>query len=362
MAGRYTVIRPFKQEIQRFKQVESLRNLVSDEDKKRMSFSYYDGESVIKQIDDISWSVPNVPAPFIGHVPEPGKHNNSYINSMQFRSDNEIKMPKPPHIYRILLTGGSTAYGTGSPSQQRTIAGYLSHILNEQLSLSSDLKYEVLTMANSAWASTHERIIIENRLSELEPDMVMSLSGNNDIHWGLSGRNVLWFRSYYDELYWKIINMAYAISGHKGIKDITELEPAPIPCSLVAERLVKNVKLSSHALSLNDITYVFFLQPNLDVTKKTLTERESQYQAERVTPHMSNEKRKNYFVECFSLMNNELDKLEIDNFHYFNLFNIFDNMKEGEDIFIDSYHFGDKGNEVIANNIFKHIKEFAKKR
>jgi lysophospholipase L1-like esterase len=327
-----------------------------------MSFSYYDGDSVINQLDDISWSVPNVPAPFVGHVPEPGKHNNSYINSMQFRADKEIATPKPPYIYRIFLTGGSTAYGTGSPSQQRTIAGYLNKILNEQLSLSANLKYEVLTMANSAWASTHERIMIENRLSELEPDMVISLSGNNDIHWGLSGRNVFWFRSYYDELYWKIINAAYAMSGYNGIKDITEIESKSIPCSLVSERLVKNIMLSSFALSLNDITYIFFLQPNLDVTKKILTERESQYQAKRDNSYMSNEERKNYFLECFSLMNNELDKLDIDNFHYFDLSDIFDNINEKEDIFIDSYHFGDKGNEVIAKNIYKYIKDFATKK
>ena len=66
--------------------------------------------------------------------------------------------------------------------------------------------YEVFTMATPAWASTHERIMIENRLSDLEPDLVVSLSGNNDVHWGAKNRNVLWFRAYHDEFYFDLLD------------------------------------------------------------------------------------------------------------------------------------------------------------
>ncbi len=357
MVGRYTVIRPFKQEIQRHKNVETLGNFIGPEDKERIAYGYHDRERTIEEIGSYSWAVPDVPSPFVGHGPKPGTHDNSNINSLQFRADIELADPKPPHVYRIFLTGGSTAYGTGAPDLQTTIAGYLSNLLNTKLSESTNFKYEVLTMANSAWASTQERIMIENRLSELDPDMVISFSGNNDIHWGIGKRNVLWFRSYYDELFWKIINTAYEISGYEGITDVTKIEPAPVPCSIVAERLIKNVRLSSHVLSFDDIPYVFFLQPNLDMTKKALTERESRYQAQRSTPGMSNEERKDYFIECFSQLKFELDKLKIDNFHYFNLTYVFDNKGEEEDYFIDSYHFGDKGNEVIAVNMYEQIRE-----
>ena len=35
---------------------------------------------------------------------------------------------------------------------------------------------------------------------------------------------------------------------------------------------------------------------------------------------------------------------------------IFDNLNDKEDIFLDSYHFGDKGNKIIAEKIYLHIK------
>ena len=49
--------------------------------------------------------------------------------------------------------------------------------------------------------------------------------------------------------------------------------------------------------------------------------------------------------------------MNANNFRYINLTDIFDNMNNQEDIFIDSYHFGDKGNEIIAENIYQQIKD-----
>ncbi len=35
----------------------------------------------------------------------------------------------------------------------------------------------------------------------------------------------------------------------------------------------------------------------------------------------------------------------------------FDDIGDQEDIFIDSYHFGDKGNEIVAEKIYLNIKD-----
>ena len=48
--------------------------------------------------------------------PTPGQHGNAHINSMQFRAGKELEMPKPANTYRIFITGGSTAYGSGAPA------------------------------------------------------------------------------------------------------------------------------------------------------------------------------------------------------------------------------------------------------
>jgi len=353
LAGRYTVIRPFKKEIHSYSKAETLGNLLSDKRKKRAALAYYDKHKVVEDMDNFSWAVPNVPTPFVGNAPKPGKHNNASINSMQLRADNEVLSPKPFNVYRIFLTGGSTAYGSGAPDQKRTISGYLAGILNANSTSSKDLKYEVLTAANPAWASTHERIMIENRLSELEPDMVISFSGNNDVHWGYKGRNILWFRAYADDFFLGLINRAYKISGYGELIKIPETEPLPEDPALVAARIVKNVTLSSYVLSLKKATYFYFLQPTLAVSKKSLTDNERRILDDKKEKH---QKEKTYFAECYAKMDSSLKNLKIDNFRFVNLSDIFDDIDEGEEIFVDSYHFGDKGNEVAARNVFRHIK------
>ena len=353
LAGRYTVIRPFKKQIRSHYRFETLGKFLSDKRKKRAALAYYDSDKVVEEMDNFSWAVPNVPTPFVGNAPKPGKNNNASINSMQLRADNEVSLPKPSNVYRIFITGGSTAYGSGAPDQKRTIAGYLAGILNSKLTSSTNKKYEVLTAANPAWASTHERIMIENRLSELEPDLVISFSGNNDVHWGYNGRNILWFRAYADHFFLRLINRAYKISGYGNLVDVPETEPSPEDPSLVAVRIVKNVTLSSYVLSFKKATYFFFLQPTLAVSKKGLTDNERRLLDDMKEKH---QKEKVYFSQCYAKMDSSLKTLKIDNFYFVNLSDIFDNIDEGEDIFVDSYHFGDKGNELAAKNIFRHIK------
>ena len=119
-----------------------------------------------------------------------------------------------------------------------------------------------------------------------------------------------------------------------------------ISLSLV-QRLLKNVKLTSFALSLEGIDFIFFLQPNLPVTAKKLTDREKNASE----PHSQG-----YFQECYDLIDEILRNLDVDNFVYFNLTRIFDDLDNQEDIFTDLYHFGDRGNEIIARNIFLKIK------
>ena len=344
--GRYAIIRQFNAQIQSVSEAFTLGSILEDNEKSAVTRAYHDGDRVLHQLNDISWAVPNIPTPFVGNAPEPGQHGVAHINSMQFRANGEIEMPKPDNTFRIFITGGSTAYSSGAPSQDRTIAGYLSAMLVHNLTSSTNRKYEVFTMANPAWATTHERIIIENRLSELNPDLVISFSGTNDVHWGQLGRNVLWFRSYADVFFLNLIKTVYKISGEQQIPEVTWIEPDKIAPTLVAKRLMKNVKISSFALFQKQIDYVFFLQPTLAVTGKNLTKREREFLKDQ-----------DYFQQCYRQIDSVLRDFSADNFKYFNLTDIFDNMNNQEEIFIDSYHFGDKGNEIIAENIYHHIKK-----
>jgi hypothetical protein len=334
---------------------ETLGALVHKADREKFAQAYYDPNSAAEAMDDFCWSVPNVMSPFVGCGPEPGQHHNAFINSLQFRADKEVTVPKPPQTCRIFITGGSTAFGSGAPGQDRTIGAYLNAILEKELSPTTKYKYEVFTMANPSWASTHERIIIENKLLDLQPDLVISFSGNNDAHWGMNGRNVMWFRTYQEDFNWRVLNWAYGLIRWKRMTDVVALDPRPVAPSLVADRLERNVMLSAFALGMKNIRYVFCLQPTLAVTRKPLVEAEQDNLRNLKSIDISIPG-SNYISRCYGEIDSRLAGLKIGNFTYLNLSDAFDTIDTPDRIFTDSYHFGDKGNAMVARSLFNRLR------
>lgn len=346
-AGFYLAQSRFSGYLDRYEQGETLGGLLRDQsitadlsDLQRTEIfrAYSSAADVERRADEISWSVASVPTPFVGNAPRPGRQHNADINSLQFRAKRDLLLPKPPERVRIFLTGGSTAFGAGAPSQEQTIGAYLEGLLNEAVGAGDRRHFEVFTYANPAWASTHERIAIENRLSEWAPDLVISFSGNNDVFWGAAGRDVFWFRAHADDAFWSLLDTVYRLTGRPPIPDVVTIVPEPVAPSLVAERLEKNVRLGSYALALQDVDFLFVLQPTLAVTRKPLTRREREFL----------DAQEGYYAASYRTIDERLSALQDPNFRYINLSGVFDGMAAAEDIFLDSFHFGDKGNRLIA--------------
>lgn len=345
-AGLYTVAGRFDKVIRWVEQGETLAGVLAVtplKDEQRNHYARAYGSSAL-DIGSISWSVPNQPTPFVGTAPSPGQHQNAHINSWQMRNSEELQMPKPAGVYRIFLTGGSTAYGSGAPSQEQTIGSLLNDLLNKNLSKPGQ-RYEVFTFANPAWASTQERIAIENYLSELQPDLVISLSGNNDVFWGDAGRNVLWFSAFSDDYFKTLANTGLKTAGRKELQDLPQARPLPqpVPVQTVAYRLEKNVRLGAHALQ--GVDWVFFLQPTLSVSKKSLSSREKDF--------LSNSRE--YYVHCYQAIAASLSGVSLKNFKFIDLSGVFDRYGAEDDMFLDQFHFGDKGNAVIAHAILTSL-------
>lgn len=347
--GVYAVAGRFEKTIHWVEQGETLAGVLAitplnDEQRNGIKNAYSD-----PHVDaaNISWSVPNQPTPFVGTAPAPGQHHNAQINSWQMRNSEELQMPKPSGVYRIFLTGGSTAFGSGAPSQDKTIGSLLNGLLAERLAQKNGVRYEVFTFANPAWSSTQERIAIENYLSELQPDLIVSLSGNNDVFWGDAGRNVLWFAAGADEYFQTLANTGLKTAGRKELAALPQARPAsqPVSAQQVTYRLEKNVRLGAQALQHVKADWIFFLQPTLSVTHKALSSREKAF-----IPASQN-----YFVQCYQLMSASLARLRQENFRFVDLSRMFDGYKATDEIFLDQFHFGDKGNAVIADAMLSAI-------
>jgi lysophospholipase L1-like esterase len=281
------------------------------------------------------------------------------INTMQFRYSRELEMPKPAHVCRIFLIGGSTAYGSGASSNERTIGGYLEKYLNEQAD-QYGCRFEVVTAGSSGWATTNERILIENRLVELQPDMVLAFSGHNDAFWGLYGRNVEWFRGFQEMYYLTLLN---AFLGHEyGETFPLNLtgEREQVPASLTCSRLRRNVELSHAALQTVGADYCFALQPIMACSKKVRTPREEKM-AHRPGnfPVLTDEAG---FVDRYNQMRDTLKALERPHYHFLDLTDLFDSYDGQTEIFLDRCHFGDRGYDLIACRLRELLRPILQER
>jgi hypothetical protein len=349
-AGRFHFARAFRHEVLDMAETETLGTMLTEGQKADYALAYKEPAAVARQMNDITYAVPNVLTPFVGTGPKPGRNGNAVVNAMQFRATTELSQPKPLDIYRIFLTGGSTAFGSGAPSQETTPGARLEMLLNEKRHLPEGKRCEVFVLANPAWASTHERIVIENRLSELEPDMVISLSGTNDAHWAAAGRNVFWFRTYSDQHCWNLLNLARRAGGLDAMPEVETVEnPAEISPESVAARLAKNVQLSATALRLKGARYVFALQPMIALTTKVLSTREEQIRAVLQPPGVD------HFLRCYAAMKRSLSNEAGPDFSFLDLSDVFAGLTPSDEIFLDSYHFGDRGNAILANAIAQGI-------
>jgi len=108
---------------------------------------------------------------------EPNQHYPTInINSHGFRGP-EISKEKPEHTYRIFWVGGSTAFGSGSTSDETAIPGFLQKKFNES---NLDVRVEVINAGISAFESYRETYYIKSKLLEFEPDLFIVYDGAND--------------------------------------------------------------------------------------------------------------------------------------------------------------------------------------
>jgi hypothetical protein len=304
----------------------------------------------------VTWVGRDMPTPFVGLAPLPGRLASGFINSMQFRYDREIECPKPQNVARVFITGGSTAYCLGATGNNTTIGGYLEKHVNAALGRGG-ARCEVVTAAAAAWCSTHERILIENRLIDLQPDIVISFSGHNDAFWAVCGHNIMWLRVFQDDYFLALTNAALVANLAEEFPTSVPGGGTPVNAAQAAERLARNVAFSHHALATVGAEYVFALQPVLEVSRKIRTPREERVAA-AVSAH-------SWFIEMASFYQDfrySLQALQLPGFHFIDSSTVFDAYDDKVDLFVDTAHFGDRANDIIAQHLCGQIVAIIRRR
>jgi hypothetical protein len=199
---------------------------------------------------------------------------------------------------------------------------------------------EVFACACPAWTSHHERIAVEQRVHAWRPDLVLALSGANDAHWGWGRRDPAWSRTYEDEHFFRLAEAALARAGAGPLPDVAPEAEGPIPPAAVAAGLVRNARLAAAALE--GVPYLLCLQPVLPCTAKPLTPREAAFLAGKPAAEVA------WFREVWPAYRaalaaaggprwEDLDPVAVG--------------AGGAELFLDSYHFGDRGNELLGRRL-----------
>jgi len=102
---------------------------------------------------------------------------NCRINRWGLRA-RDFEKEKPEGVYRIIVTGGSAAFGLNIYDDEKMF----DRLLEEKLNSGSDRVYEVINAGAVTYTSAMELSLYIHRLAEFEPDMIISLTGWNDFY------------------------------------------------------------------------------------------------------------------------------------------------------------------------------------
>lgn len=302
-----------------------------------------------EKLGAIAWVPPPVPAPLVGAMARPGRTANATINALGFRDARQSYLPKPPNTYRVFVTGGSTAFGSGAESDAETIAGHLEALLNRERSAATGRRYEVVTAALPAWSTTHERLLIEYRLPDLAPDRIVMFSGFNDVLWGLFKADIRWFFTFNDQHFVSLLNQVQQRAGLAPLENPQRYYGADQPdCATVARRARANVRGAALAAREAGAELVFALQPNVFTTGKTLTARER-----RVRDKMPGWPAQ--FAACFDALRRDLGAIDVPGYRFVDLSRLFGEVPAEREFFVDTSHFPGAGNAIVARELAKAL-------
>jgi hypothetical protein len=120
--------------------------------------------------------------PFVGFSTRPVQ-TLSYADIDQFGFQGNFKnIHKPKNTKRVLILGGSAAYGMGCTSTISNLANQLAKQLNDkEKSKNSETHWEIINMAFVASQSISELNQTTIYSSLFSPDIIVQLSGYNDL-------------------------------------------------------------------------------------------------------------------------------------------------------------------------------------
>lgn len=142
-------------------------------------------EEVFSSLDHggLQWS------PYLHWTTRPHLHTRFFhTNALGFRGA-EVEVPKPAGRFRVVVLGGSVAWGLGSTADERTVAGWLQAELRARR---PGRDVEVVNAGQPGFVSGQELLLFHRSVAALSPDLVVLFDGYNDVEADLTNPATDW--------------------------------------------------------------------------------------------------------------------------------------------------------------------------
>mgnify|MGYP001261080439 CR=1 FL=1 len=299
----------------------------------------------LKKICQDYKSIIQYPLPIIHY--EPNQRSDTVnINSYGFRGNDFEKEKLNEEEFRIFVLGGSVLYGLYSTSDETTISGYLQNYFDES---NANYNVNVINAGANGHSSFDETILIKNKILDLDPDLIIVFDGWNDLAKPIMetsdeyaemekfAQYSLVIRKYYKTIQlYELVERIWEKQFVKTVNTEPNIENMQEKGNLWQKRWNEICELSQK----ENFDIILTLQPYLGGGDKPLTEweKKSFKEFEHMSPSSS------YYIMKEKL--GELDNCSTTK----DLTKIFDT--ENELIYFDYVHFGDKGNKIVAKELF----------
>ena len=310
--------------------------------------------------------------PFLGWLGEPNTTLSTIkTNELGFR--DKPLLPRKDNEYRILILGGSMAWGMGASSNEKTVAGALESQLN---SSSRNYSYRVMNGAYLGWKSREELIVLMEFYDEFDPDLIIAITGWNDLYvLTVGGDPDLQMRKESGMLakavkeYMQPMSTMYAVRKFAGSLGIWRLvmhfrekmhpvSPPSIKVSYDADYarriipgLVDRYVTMANFAKRHGVKLILAIQPDIYTTGKAFT-REEKSVSERYTAKYVNIEGAypRYRSDYLHHLRTQITDSEV---VVLDLSGVFDSVSEP--VFLDNCHFNDMGYKQIASLLHGRI-------
>jgi lysophospholipase L1-like esterase len=310
--------------------------------------------------------------PFLGWIGEPNTDLSTIkTNELGFR--DKPLLARKDNEYRILILGGSTAWGLGASSNEKTVAGALESQLN---SSSDNYSYRVMNGAYPGWQSRQELTVLMEFYDDFDPDLIIAVTGWNDVYVLTSGEDPdLQMRKESGMLAKAVketlqpMSTMYAVRKFAGslgiwrlVVHIREKMHLASPPSVRVSYDVENAELIIPGMVDRYLTMANFskrhgaklmlaIQPDIYTTGKILTQEEESVSDRYTSKFLDIEKTyPKYRANFLDKLREQFTDSEV---AVLDLGGVFDDL--GDPVFLDHCHFNDLGYQQIASLLHDRI-------